>query len=493
MIPTAVLAAQYAGTFELVDTTYISARTSDPPLIVAVGDRLKKVVLAADVTTTAAGRLRLRGHRWVYTLSYAPTLTGTDVELGFEPEIFQTGATSIEWRDRFVRFVLSESGSYGTTFAFQQLTAPTQMALAGMAAGQAPPATQPSTTGQQAAAGQMPGPGGMPPVQMPAPMMTTGQTPSLQSSTLQYGASTTLGTVFVRTGDRTTVSLTGGYRVGGGLDTPSKAVIPEQYGPTGSASLIYTPTRRDTLTATASGSQFVTSGPCPPPLTGQCTENVPLAQLQGTLRHQVSAPVVVTLGAGAALTEISTPTLLETAIVPVGTAALSYHLPHRNDVLLLSAGLAPFVDLVSGTASYRIQGVATLSHALSRTAVLTATAGAIKSVPFPVVYSVAPEAGAVAADPYPLTAFDGGLEARFRLTATRILAVGTHEFYQYQTGYGTLASTTTFARMGLTRELEVGVGFEVFWPGGQSYATLLGPPSTSTFLTVTGRIHTLRF
>src|SRR5580698_2032464 len=128
MIATAVLAADYAGTFELLDTSRIDARATQPaPIVNTPGPG--RLILAGDVSTTAVARLHLNDRQWDYVLAYSPSFLLTDFELGIEPQVLQTGTNSIAWHDRFVGVTVSESASYGeinTAQPYQQPAVPAQ-------------------------------------------------------------------------------------------------------------------------------------------------------------------------------------------------------------------------------------------------------------------------------------------------------------------------------------------------------------------------------
>jgi hypothetical protein len=324
--------------------------------------------------------------------------------------------------------------------------------------------------------------------------MTPSQTPTLQQSFLQFGSSNTSGGASLRAGQRVALSLTTGYSVGGGLNHAARTYIPWQYSLSVGAAVSYTASTRDNVVVSAGAAETVTSGPCLPPLSGHCQETVPYGVVRATLRHQLSVRAAVTFSAGAWASVVTTDTVRETLLAPVASAALSYRLgEHGTDSLGLSAGLDPAIDVRTGYPSYRVSTTGSLVHPVSPTVTMTGTAGVTKSIPFPVFFAAHPETASVSSDPNPITAFDAGVDVRFRLQSQRALTVGTLEFLQFQTGFAPLGSITVFARITITRELDVGAGVQTFWQGLSSYDTLSGQTFTSGFVTVTGRLQTLRF
>jgi hypothetical protein len=411
MIATTALAAQYAGTLDLSDTTRLAARATQPPPIVTTPSP-GKIVLAADVSTVANARLRLRDRRWDYTLSYSPSVTATDMELSFIPLTLQAGGAAVGWHDRFLRVLVSETASYGQISSVLPYLPPTAPA-------------QSTTPGQATAPGQTTAPG-----QPTAP----GQATLLQSAaptTLEVVASDTSASMALRSTRRVTISLSGGYGVSGGLTTTTKAVIPEQYGPRAGASVVYVLSRRDGLTTLASAQETITSGPCPPPsFTPLCVERTPIVQVQESLRHQLSATLTLTIGVGAAASVVRTLTMEELVIEPIGVVAVSDRFGTLGaSTFTLSAQLAPVVDIRTGLPTYNVQTTAALVDWVEPTIMLGLTAGLVQTVPYPI------------SNPYPLTSLSGGVEARIRLDRLLDVGLGVQEFWQQQTGYDPLAST----------------------------------------------------
>jgi hypothetical protein len=411
MIASTALAAQYAGTLDLSDTTRLAARATQPPPIDPTPPP-GKIVLAADFSTVANARLRLSDRRWDYTLSYSPSLTATDLERRFIPLTLQAGSATVGWHDRFLRLLVSETASYGqlsSALPYQAPAAPTQSTTPG----QATAPSQTTTPGQPTAPGQATL------LQSTAPV------------TLDVGGSDTSASMALRSTRRITISLSGGYGVSGGLTTLTKTVIPEQYGPRVGASVAYVLSQRDSLTTLASAQETITSGPCPPPsFTPFCVERTPIVQVQESLRDQLSATTTLTVGVGAAASVVRTLTLEELVIQPIGVAALSDRFGTLGaSTFTLSAQLAPVVDLRTGLPSYNVQTTAALSDWVAPTIMLGLTAGLVQTVLYPNT------------NPYPLTALSGGVEARIRLDRLLDVGLGVQEFWQEQLRYAPLAST----------------------------------------------------
>jgi hypothetical protein len=413
MIATTALAAQYAGTLNLSDTTKLAARATQPAPLAPPPNPPGKIVLAADLSTIANARLRLSDRRWDYTLSYSPSLSATDLELSFIPLTFQAGSAAVGWHDRFLRVLVSETASYGQLSSALPYQPPTALA-------------QSTTPGQATAPGA---------TTAPAQPTAPGQATLLQSAaptTLYVGASDTSASMALRSTRRVTISLSGGYGVSGGLTTTTKAVIPEQYGPRVGAAVAYVLSRSDGLATLASAQETITSGPCPPPsFTPFCVERTPLVQVQESLRHQLSATMTLTIGVGAAASVVRTLTLEELVIQPIAVVALSDRFGTLGaSTFTLSAQLGTVVDIRTGLPSYNVQTTAALADWVAPTIMLGLTAGLVQTVPYP------PNS-----NPNPLTALSGGAEARFRLDRQLDVGLGVQEFWQRQTGYDPLAST----------------------------------------------------
>jgi hypothetical protein len=420
MIATTVLAAQFAGTLDLSDTTRLGARAYQPVPIVSLPSGAQgRDYIAADVSTAPAVILRLNDRRWDYSLNYAAALAAGNVEVSFVPQVLQTGGTTVAWHDRYLRLTLSESGSYGRLSSaglFQQL-GPAAAAPATTPGQTTTPSMGPTTT----KAGQ------------PATSVATTLAPG-QLSTVEFGSTNTLANMTLRTEPRVVLSLSAGYLVNGGLTFPAKDSYPEAYGPLATGFVAYALSQHDSVTISGSAQETTTSGACPVPAQQQppptqpprCVEHAPVAQLQGSLRDQSWRSMTLTLGAGIAGYIIQTPTLEEAVIQPTGAATVSQRLGSAGTSFwTLSTALAPNVDIRTGLVSDRVQTTATLS-----------STSFLQSVPFPAV------------DPFPITALTGGVDAQARVDRQLNVNVGVQEVWQNQPIYGTLL--TTFGYVSLT-------------------------------------------
>jgi hypothetical protein len=156
------------------------------------------------------------------------------------------------------------------------------------------------------------------------------------------------------------------------------------------------------------------------------------------------------------------------------------------------------VDIRTGVASYRWQTAASVFHAISQTVGLVISGGVVKSIPFPLLFSVRPGAS-FPADPYPITAVDAGVESRIRLPQHRAASIGTRVLYQDQAGFTPVASWTGYGQLAVTPFVAVGAGLVVFWQSASSYATIVGQQtipaqsSESGFVSLTVRMQSLRF
>jgi hypothetical protein len=429
MIAIAVLAAQYAGTLDLLGTARVDARLSDPLNLVEVSNRTEQIVIAGDAFLTATGRLHVSDRRWDYTLTYSPSFTAPDLELEFDsvpagtttPTSIQAATASIAWHDRFASVIVSESASYGA------LSTALPYQAQGTAAGQTATAAPAMTPGQTMSAGQT---------------AATGQTTLLSAEkTVPFGSSNTSATLTLRPERRTTVTVTGGYVSSGGLDPKARSVLPEQFGPSASASVGYATTPADRLFTVASAQDTTTVGPCPPPLFGPpppgppfCRTETPIAQIEETLRHQLSSAANLSVGAGLAVSVVQalvtstlvTPTQVQDrnlAILPVAGVTYSQQLnPTGTHSLLLSSQLGPNVDLFTGLLSERLQTLAALTDQVAPMVTLALTAGVLRSLPFPTTS-------------YALTIVSAGAEARIYLTKQLDLLLGEQNVWQYEVGY----------------------------------------------------------
>lgn len=439
MIAIAVLAAQYAGTLDVLDTTRIDARvtqTCPPPAQVNPGSPKcfgptppstvqtkvpEQVLIGGDFSTTLGAKFAMTDRRWDYTLAYSPTVTAPDFEVGINPQLLQSASASIAWHDRFTRLLVSETASYGQLYSallYQLPTAP----------------SQPTTTPAQGTTAQTP----------VTPQTTPQAAPAAQ--TIDFGSSSTNAGITTSLSRRVTFAIYGSYAVGGGLTDLARTFLPLQYGPTaGSAlSIILSPT--DSVSTLVSGQETSTSGACTLLVPNElvvglqtqesgllCHTQAWTGQIQETVRHQLNPTMSLFIGAGVGVAAAQTPssqTLVENELIvlPVASVALNDRFGSQGaSNLVLSAQLAPFTDIRTGLPSDRLQVGASLSDRLTPTVLATATAGLLQSV--------------LASDLYPLTAVSGATEARFSVVRDRLdIGLGQQELWQTQSGYGTLFS-----------------------------------------------------
>jgi hypothetical protein len=425
MIAAAVLVAQYAGTLEVFDTTRMEARASQPLPVITGPPR--EIALAADALTMPSARLRLKKRRWDLTLTYSPTLAVTDIELGSlaQPSAINAGTAILAWRDRLVRMTLSESASYGVQSAgfVNQYPQPGQ--------------TMPGQTmpGQTAASGSA------------VPAITL----------FPFASSITNVSLLARATRRLTLSLSGGYSLNGdpiaNRQEVTNGALPEQFGPSATASIIYALSRVATVTTLVTGQETTTPlGACvpapPPPTISYCREVQPSVSVQEVARQVLSAhtALVESVGASAAVVPLENnqgvADVQALGILPIAGLTFTgrFGTPDsppggalrmtRAATLVLSAQLAPAVDVRTGFLSDRIQPTVTLTSRVAPRVYLGANVGAVQSIPIP------------RRDPSPLTAFSGGLDVRLRVTRWVDVNLGVQAYWQNQELSGTLASST---------------------------------------------------
>ena len=296
--------------------------------------------LAGDFELLPRGELTL-GDTTQFTLQYTPSLLWRDALSGGQPRGLHRGRLTLTNRRQRVTLLLSQDGAYGE---------------ADVGALRAPEDAQP---------GAVPG------------VQTVGLVKYLRSATL-LNAET-------RPTERFTLGVTGGFSISGGLEKPDpaqRAALPLQYGPSGSARARLSITRTDGLTTTA----LVTSARF---VTGQ--EQL-VAQLIESWDRQVSRTLVLTLGAGAALTRelviasADFPTIAVgeyVDVLPVGLASLSWHAELAGRPLRVDTSLrvAPFADRFTGLVYERVEGRVLGEWRFGRDWLATAGAGGAVAMP----------------------------------------------------------------------------------------------------------------
>jgi len=282
---------------------------------------------------------------------------------------------------------------------------------------------------------------------MVAAGMATSTSTSKSSTLPQWftiGASNTSASVTLRATRQVTLLVSGGYSVSGNLsnnaNNPNVAVVlPEQFGPFGAASVVYAVSKSDSLVTLASAQETTTPlGECfPPRAVGQyCRQVEPILQVQETLRHRLSTTATISLnvGAAAAIQQLTTEKANETAWVILPTGGLTFTdrvgaIDNRDaSTLTLSAQVGPVVDVNSGGLDNLVQTNAILKNPVAPNVFLSFTAGLLQSIP---------------PDPSPLTALNGGVDLRFRMTRQVDVSLGVQGFWQRQAFYGAVPVATT--------------------------------------------------
>jgi hypothetical protein len=442
MIAPIVLVAQYRGTIDVSDTTRVDMRVSQPALVITESlpnnppnPPQRKVLIAADLSTNPVARLGLRDARWDFGLSYTPSLTLPDVELGFNSEgrgadnppflAMHNVNSAFAWHNRFTRITIREAASYGELLD----TLPATSVAA---------ATPASTTqgGSQMGTAQA----GPPSMAMSSTSLTQ---QLLVAKALAYGSSATTASLATQVGRRATLSVSGGFQVGGGLNSESWTQIGSERGPNASASFSFTFSRLDSLGVTASAEEIYTTvcaqlGNTGPPVL--CQKYAPDGQLVATFSHRLSRTAGLSFTAGAAgYYDVTTTDEEEIVIQPVGTATLSGTFgPHGTRSFSLSVALAPYIDPITGSPRDRIQGTGNLSAPLPNRLALNVTAGVLESVPWPT------------ADPNPLTSITCMAEVRRRLNPRLDVAIGAQVLWQSQIGYPSVGSEIGYISVSAT-------------------------------------------
>jgi hypothetical protein len=368
-------------------------------------------------------------------LSYAPSLTLPDVELGFNPTgrgadnppflAMHNANSAFAWHDRFTRVTIREAASYGELLDTLPATS-----LGGATPAGATQAGSAMGTAQTS-----------PPSMAMASNSLTQQL--LVPKALEYGSSATTASIATQVGRRATLSVSGGFQIGGGLNSESWTQIGSEHGLNAAASFSYTFSRLDSLGVTASAEEIYTAvcaqlGNTGPPVT--CQKYAPDGQLVATFSHRLSRRAGLSLTAGAAAYyNVTTTDEEEIVIQPVGTATLNGTFgPHGSRSFSLSAALAPYIDPTTGSPRNRIQSTGTLSAPLPNRLALNVTAGVLESLPWPV------------ADPNPLTSITCMAEVRRRLNPRLDVAIGAQVLWQSQIGYPSVGSEIGYISVSAT-------------------------------------------
>jgi hypothetical protein len=394
MLPTVALLGQYAGTLEVLDSTRVSARATQPAPVIAG----QAPIIGMDVATALTARVVLTSRTMEFVASYSPTLTLPDIELGVAPIVIQGGLVSSSWHDRHLRVSLSEIGTYGqlnSGLLYQPVAVPGQ-----------PPAVEAAPAAQ----------------------------------TIDYGASISNGSLAYAVDRHTTVTVLASYSYRGGLTAAAQGLLPLQTMVRAGASAAYALSRQDLLTTQANAQEVDTRGQCPPPIgdstpapapTAFCNEEAQVVQLEQTITHRLSSATLLSAGGGAALVLNHALNLHDTEYVP--TALVSLASQGVRSRVSLSAQLAPIPDLRTGLVNDRIESTATWTETLDAGSSLSLSTGVLRSVSF-----------VNGDDPYPLTVVNGEVLALMHLGRALDVGFGVRAFWQEQTGYGNFGSEIAY-------------------------------------------------
>ncbi len=418
MLPAAVVAADTMGTLDLLDRTEFRLRTTQevdaPPGLPAD----TATVVGYDLFTQPTINARLFDRRWDFRLSYAPSFTLPDLELGFTPMILQLGVASVGWHDRFVTVGFTQSTSYGE--------------LNG--AYIAPTAAQEPIPGQ-------------PPVITAAPAPTT----------IDFLDTRTAGALGLRLDRRDRITASAEYYVTGGTNAASRLVVPEEYGPRANATYEYLASRRDQLLTTAlfQGADFL--GLQCLPADGNAAALFPCSPqsriLQGgeALRHRITRTATVSAGAGmaASWSRLQTAGAFQTTFYPTAEALLSLDFDRPSEevfgtpaasaagaseggqivasTLRLSGSLAPLVDIRTGNVYNALAVEGSLVVPASTRVAFQASGGFLQYLP--------------TGSPGAVTLAHTEAEIDYAVDPYVILALGERGIWQEQIGFGAFVSS----------------------------------------------------
>jgi hypothetical protein len=416
MLPAAVLVADYRGTLDLLDRTEMRLRTTQELAAPAGIVTNAQTDVGYDIFTQPTIRANVTDRRWTFGASYAPSFTFPELETGFTPVILNTGDAHVAWLDRVVTASFTQTASYG------QLNG----------AYLAPVAAQVPVPGQ-------------PPVvtAVPAPV------------TIKYVASRTTGSLGIRLDPRNQVTASAEYDVTGGTDTPSRLVVPEQYGPRANVTYEYLFSQRDALLTTALYQNTAFNGLQCLPANGNpnalfaCSPENHIFEAGEAMRHRITREAAIALGAGVA-SSVSRQQDFEpfqTTFYPTGEALFSlafarpseeaYGSPSADgdaailaSSLRISGRLAPLVDIRTGNVYNAVDVEGGLVVPASMRVALRVSSGYLQYLP-------AGSTGAV-------SLVHGDAEIDFAPARTVTFALGDRIVWQEQIGYGTFLSSYGF-------------------------------------------------
>lgn len=412
MLPPAVLIADYAGTLEVLDRTEARVRTTKALSPAAGQTQAPDVTAGLDLFTQPQLRARLRDRHWDFVLGYMPSVSVLDLENGVQLDNLQllnVGTASIGWHDCGLRIAVSEEASYGT-FNSAYIA-------------QSAPSTQPVASGASA----------------PAPAAATATSPILVTpQTITFASTRTLGTIAVRADARTAFVVDGGYFWSGGIGQPSRAVVPQQYGPRADASLSYAFGRADEAVTTAYAQVTqLTDTLCVSPegtvdtTTAQtCSPQVQIGQITEGVRHGISPSTSLQVDGGAAFarTRVDRGAPYQLEVFPSGRVALTHRTGKSGHLTLeLSAQLSPLIDPRTGVVSNFAQGQIGLTDPLTHIVTLHGALTCAQTVPTDA--------------PLAVTVVNGTVEVSFQLARQVELGLGESGAWQTERTLGTFFFT----------------------------------------------------
>jgi hypothetical protein len=399
MLATAVLAADYAATLDLTETSEVRIRTTRQ-FDVAPGQpsTTGPAPLGFDLYEAATARLHAYNHRWDWFVTYAPTLVLPDLEVGVTPLLLNNGGVSGVWHDRYLRLTLGEDGTYG----FEN--------SAYLVAAQPVP--------------------GQPPVQQPATPPTN----------IQFAYSRSYASFGARLDRQNSLTLGAEYFWRGGVDPASQATFPDQQGVLGSVLVEHEVSRIDRLSTLASVQTTTFSTVSCTLLVGQtipagatCAPQYVISSAEETLSHQASRTVGFTLGAGGAVVNSRYDNSIpyQTVVYPVAEASMAMRLGREKEhSLVLLARLAPYVNTVQAIVTNNLIGEATLTEPLSQRVGMRVDVGMGQTIP-------PQQAGA-------LSLVRGEISFLYHVSAAVDVTLGERSFWQQLSGTGPFVTAIGF-------------------------------------------------
>jgi hypothetical protein len=395
MLTPLVLAADYAGTAVLNDRTdvrgrFTMAHTPGAPTSYTGG---------LDLVTTPSAYMLVNDRRWSLSLGYTPSFTATEIETGWNPEVFQLAGVGIGWHNRFVTVSLGDAVSFGTfnsAYLFQPGAQPSGSAT--------PPAAAGGTQG----------------------LPTTGLQLVPQPQAIYFGSNRTTASVAAVTDRRSSFSLGGSFGLSGGLDDNSRLVEPDQRAIEGDASFSHQVTRTDGSLTVASVTDlnfkgalcFTPDGKIVPGVT--CRPDDQIFLLTENFIHAFDKTTSLSVGAGPqfirARPDVAVP--YTSSWYPGGQLSVSHQYAKQGLAsLLVTAEFFALPDFRTGLVTERAQLDATVVDIIDPRLSLSIAAGAGQTFPVDSPIAATIVRGNVEADyktdKAKLVALVGGLSAQF--------------------------------------------------------------------------------